>query len=1376
VARRQGFRLPELKAAVRTGDTTARERQALLRNPPHVLITTPESLHLILTSQARDTLRTVQWCIVDEIHALCANKRGVFLSLLLERLEELTPASFIRIGLSATQRPLEEVARYLGGRSGAGPDGEWSPRPVNIVDAGLRKQLDLQVLTPVEQFGPLPERSIWPSIYRTLYDQIRSHRSTIVFANNRRTVERITTQLNELAEVAESNESPVDDDQADLTESSLQPSRNRCLQADVNGQLARAHHGSIALEVRQQTEQALKEGRLPAVVATASLELGIDMGAVDLVCQVESPGSVSRALQRVGRAGHLVGQGSKGRLVAKTLPDLLEQAVLAREMAAGRVEAMRVPTNCLDVLAQQIVAMVAMESWKVPDLYAVIRRAYPFRELSPALFESVLEMVSGRFPSDSFRDLRPRISWDRVHNQLHPLPGSRQLAVVNGGTIPDTGQFAAYIAGQSTRIGELDEEFVYERRIGDTFVLGTTAWRIEDIGDDRVQVSRVEGMPAMMPFWRGEDVGRTPDLGLAIGAFLRELVERLPSPDVLDWLQRECHLHNFAARNLLRYVRRQVEQAACVPTDRTLLVEAFRDQVGDWHVAVLSPFGSRFNLTLRLAIEGLCRRRYGYAPQCLHHDDGLLMRVADMDEPPLDLLESLAAEDVEPLVLAEIDDSALFAVRFRQNAARALLMPRARPDRRAPLWLQRLKGRTLLQLARQHPSFPIVIETYRECLHDHLDVDRLRSLLREIAAGSVEVVRRRGETPSPFASSLLFGFTAAFMYENDRVEADSGSASEIDKDLLEQLLKPESCEHLLDPRAIHQVERRLRGVGLPPRTPDELAEWLRQLGDLSSSELEQFGSGFIGELQSQGRVQQVTLHGVAEPQRWILTEEAPLYHAAFHDLDQESRGRILRRFLQTHALVGLDDVLQRYPFDKEWAEAQIENWVEQGMLVSITGSSEENSRFSLPSNLQQVQRASLALQRREILSCSAHQFADFLLRWQYRHPTAQQAGPEGLRSILHRLEGLALPAELWEQAVLPTRLKEYQARWLDELIQGGEWVWIACSNEDRGPGEVAFFNRASLSARAGPLQGSELPAEVQAVYEDLRQHGASFLLETAQRTGLTPARVRRSVWQLVRGGLVTNDRYDVVRRGESVEDVNERGVGSQARPSRRRRLATMYPEGRWSLIQQGTADLHAQAIHHANLLLERYGVVTREIAALQGGQVPWRVTYEVLSRMEWAGDVRRGWFVEGLSGAQFALPEAAAQLGRQAPQGDGSEPTILIHSLDPANLFGPGAPLPSPIARRPGNWLVIRSGRPVLGVEAHGKRLLSMPQANQMELKSAVAQLRDLLRTGHGIHLRGKVMVEEWDGRPIMASEGKELLEAAGFVRDYQGMTLYAGW
>jgi ATP-dependent Lhr-like helicase len=1385
VARRDGQDLPTLDAMVRTGDTPQSVRQRLARRPPDILITTPESLNLILTSRARDTLRNVSHVIVDEIHALCPNKRGVFLALLLERLQAIQRggSSFVRIGLSATQRPLDEVARYLAGAT-ADADGGLVPRPVKIVDTGIRKELDLQVISPVPQFGPLPEKSVWPSIYRLLAELIRENRSTLIFTNDRRSAERITAFLNE--------EEPG---------------------------LARAHHGSVSLEMRHEVESSLKEGHLPAVVATASLELGIDMGAVDLVCQIASPGNVARALQRVGRAGHLVGQKSKGRLIPRTQGDLLEQAVLASEMAAGRVEAIRVPINCLDVLAQQLVAMAAMDDWAVQSLFACVRGAYPYRDLTPEAFETTLEMISGRYSlreedapagelgeavekgvaRSKMQALQPRVSWDRIHNRVIALPGSQSLALINGGTIPDTGQYAAY-AGQDTRIGELDEEFIFETRIGDTFMLGTNAWRLESIEADRVFVSPAEGAPAMMPFWRGETTGRSYDLSCAIGAFNRELTARRDDPDKLDWLRRNYFVDEAAARNLFYHAARQIAVTGFLPTERAFLVESSRDQLGDWQVLLLCPLGSRLNLTLRFAVEARLRQRLGYRPQCLHHDDGIMIRLTDADEPILDVLAGITPDNVEALVLDELADSALFALRFRQNAARALLMPRGKAGRRSPLWLQRMRGRDLLQVARRHADFPIVVETFRECLHDHLDIPRLRNLLAEIQTGQVEVRTRRTESPSPFASALTFAFTWSKMYQYDAVEPEGSGAGALDRKLLEQLIEPQQHGHLLDPRAIARVERRLRGIGRPPRCLAEMSEWLRRLGDLSESELEGPMAAFLSELEADGRACRLELPQSREPVRRVAAETAEQYRKAFGLVEcaseeaQDAGQKILARFLETHALVGLAEILDRYPFEEQWAKRQLDQWTRAGRVVAVNrAESAETVQWSAPDNLDQVQRSSLAVLRREIVSCPAPQFVDFLLRWQGAHPADRKDGAEAVADAMECLQGLPLAAPVWEQSVLPARVRAYQARWLDEWIAGGAGVW-ASRGDGEGAMQVAFIPRELLPRLAAP-QGADAPASEEAgrLVNCLRTRGACFLTDLATETGLSLTTARAALWQLARRGLVTNDRYDVVRQGEpdAVPAASETNAALSSTILRgpsmrgmRRAAAARVPEGRWSLLAWGHPRPEDLAVTQAETLLQRYGVVARELAVLDPWMSPWRVLYEVLSRMELAGAVRRGYFVEGLSGAQFALPEAATRLQEVQLPSTASAPVVLLHSMDPANLYGSGAPFDialldggtRPLQRRPSNWLALRAGWPILLVEQQGKKLTALPSASREDVAAAVACLPGIPGASRNTATRHKLTVEEWNGQPVTTTEGRELLESVGFVRDYQGMTLYAAW
>lgn len=1374
-----GEKLPDITIGLRTGDTSTSERQKQLRKPPHVLITTPESLHLLLTSQGHTMLKTVRWCIIDEIHVLCPNKRGVFLSILLERLQEVIgEREMIRIGLSATQRPLEKVASFLGGYRYSESHG-FEPRPVNLVDAGQRKKLDLQVVSPVERFGPLPEKTIWPSIYRYLYDQITQHRSTLIFANNRRAVERITAAINELHD-----------------------EQTASIEGSPGTQLARAHHGSVSLEMRRQTEQQLKEGKLRCVVSTASLELGIDMGSIDLVCQVESSGNIARSLQRVGRAGHLVGSHSKGRLIPKSLPDLLEQTALAKAMVHGEVEHLHVPRGCLDMVAQQVIAMVAMKSWAVPELYALFRQAYPLHELTPEAFESVLEMVSGRFPAEAFQELKSRITWDRIHNRLHALPGSRQLALVNGGTIPDTGQYAVYISGTTSRIGELDEEFVFERRINDVFTLGTSNWRIESIESDRVIVTRAEGTASIMPFWRGEKIGRSYELGVEIGNLLQELQHRMAENQkhARTWLEQTYQLDTTAADNLMMFLKKQIESAGVIPGHQTILCEAFRDQIGDWFLVILSSLGNRFHLTLRFALEAVWHQQFGYQPHCLHHDDGLLIRLTDHEQPPVDILHKLDVSKVQDHVLQSLSNSALFAIRFRHNAARALMLPVSSPQKRAPLWLQRLKSKNLLQIARAYPRFPIVLETFRECLHDHLAIDQLIEVLQSIKEGKRQVVSRRAETPSPFASQLLFSFTAAYLYEYDSVgHQQFKGTTAVDQTVLDQLLAPGEYRHLLDPQAITLVDKRLQGTGLLPRTLEEFAEWIRKLGDMRDEEIPPECNAFLNELYADKRISRFPFNGTSDA-RWIHHEYFESYQALLRLMQQKdveestilSAMSVVHRFIKSHALVGIDDVMARYPLPRKLLEDRLERWSKEGKLVAVEPSEDlPTLLYSLPQNLESVQRSSLAIRRREIPTVSREVFAQFLLHWQCRTSDTQQGGPEGLSACLHRLMGITLPRELWERVIFPSRVNNYQSRWLDDLIMSGEWCWIAQPvQEQEGNARcemIRFIRREDLQFYRPPFEGEPALAEDETLlYNMLQTRGAMFLTDLAQSLKRQPSRIKQGLWSLADRGIVTNDRYDVLRNID--QDLNQ-AAGTHRRASLRalRSHQLAGQEGRWSLIPWGQCETETRAIYQVQLLLERYGVVSRDLSLLDETLMPWRVHYEILCRLELTGEVRRGHFVDGLAGAQFALPSAVEQLTRMH-QVQPPSVMILLHAYDPANVYGPSLPLGWPLAktnassvnipwsRRKNNWLILKAGRVILAIENQGRKLWPAPDATSEDLLAAIQLLPDVIRSGHGIDIRAKLVVDEWNGTPIQQSAAKELLAASGFVNDYPAMSWYAAW
>ncbi len=1354
-----GIDLPALSVGVRTGDSTPAERQRLVRKPPDILITTPESLHLMLTSRARTTLDRVSYVVVDEIHALAGVKRGVFLSLLLERLQALQQRQFQRIGLSATQRPLEEVARYLGGYR-RDEDGRFVPRPVTIVDAGRRKDLDLEVSLPaLEQVPGTAPVSVWPAIENRLEKLIAEHRSTIVFANNRRVAERLTARLNEVR----------DADETAGTDS------------------VHSHHGSLSLERRRSTEDLLKSGDLKAVVATASLELGIDMGAVELVCQVESPGSISRGLQRVGRAGHLVGQTSKGRLIAKTPMDLLESAALAHAMLEDRIEALRVPINCLEVLAQQVVACVAAGSWQATELFDLARQAYPYRNLSAAAFESVLELISGRYELGSFRDLRPRVSWDRIHNRLDPLPGTAALAITGGGTIPDTGQFPVYLGDGGPRLGELDEEFVLERRVGESFVLGASTWSIDAIEPHRVLVSHAAGRTALLPFWRGESAHRTAELGAVIGSLCHQIGNRLEDPDLLGWLCREYALDAPSAQALVSLMARQYHHAGAAPDERTVLIETFRDPAGELGLAVLTTLGGKVHHALKLLLQASLRRRLGISVTALHGDDGVLIRLPGGDQPPRDLFGGLSSKEIDRVIREEVGESALFGLRFRQNAGRALLLPRPQPGRRTPLWLQRLRSKDLLQAVRQFPDFPIVVETYRECLDEDLDLPELRRLIERVESGDVRVVERWGEQPSPFTSGLVFEFSSRFLYEWDEPKQPLAGdrQNETSADLLESLLAGGiDGEAGLDERALGRLNDRLRYAGKPPRSAGEMFERLRALGDLSGDELSGPMPEFLNELASSGRAALVALAGDETRARWICAEELLLYQLAFplkRDMepDEQARRTIVSRYLRTHALVGRAELLQRYPVSGVEAEELLESWVAEGLAVRLEGTAfaAREGMWADPTNLADARRLTLAIRRKEAVAVAPEIYSWYLLRHHFLDPATQLDGAEAVTQVLERLEGFAGSPGVWELELLPRRVSGYQPAWLDSALGTGGWCWRACG--EPSDMKVAIFRRDFAGTWPVQPETEESP-ESAATLAALRDRGACFSDELATQTGLDPSRVRLTLSGLMSRGLVTNDRFDPLRaQGSATQETLIRASSQAAgRRGRMRRRASLQPEGRWALqrVQTGQ-DPESSLLAWITTLLDRHGVLCRETAALDPWAPPWRELYLALDQAETRGEVRRGYFVEGLSGVQYAWSETAEELARlAAARATGKEGFVLISSLDPGNLYGVGAPFDVPLleggtatmSRVPSSYLVLRGGRPLLIIELYGKRLTGLASASQDEIRQSLGLLTSTC------HSRRRILrVETYNQEPVLNSPAAAWLASHGFVRDPPGMVLY---
>lgn len=1322
------LRMPTV--GMRTGDTDARTRRTLVRHPPDILITTPESLYLMCTSAARDTLRGVEHVIVDEIHAMAGTKRGAHLALTLERLDELCAAPPQRIGLSATQRPLEEVARFLGGYDDAG-----TPRPVTIVDAGVRKPLQIDVVVPVEDMGAIssrefvpaavpgtPElRSIWPSIHPVVLDLIESHRSTIVFVNARRMAERLAAKLNELAD-ARAEEAFIANGGDPFDGSGIgragpdgtSPGGTAPVGIEVaRPPLVRAHHGSLSREQRLLIEDELKSGRLKAIVATSSLELGIDMGAVDLVVQIESPGAVSRGLQRVGRAGHQVGEPSKGTFLPKHRNDLLETAVVVQRMSDGEIEQTRYPRNPLDVLAQQIVAMSALDDWPVQRLLTIVRRAANFHDLTNDVFVATLDLLAGRYPSEEFAELRPRIVWDRVGDVIRGRAGAQRLAVTSGGTIPDRGLFGVFTP-EGTRIGELDEEMVYESRPGETFLLGASTWRIEDITFERVIASPAPGQPGKMPFWHGDGPGRPIELGRALGAFVREM-RALPEDAAMQRLRDRHCLDELAAANVLAYLDDQADATGVVPDDRTIVIERFRDEIGDWRVCIHTPFGSRVHAPWAIAIRERLRELWDIDPEMMWSDDGIVVRLAEaVDQFPVEAL-SIDPSDIDELVISHLPSTSLFASRFRECAARALLLPRRRPGQRTPLWQQRQRAADLLAVASKYPTFPMLLETTRECCNDVFDLPALRSVLADIGSRRVRVVPVDTAKASPMAQSLLFGWIAVYMYENDAPIAERRAAAlGLDRDLLRELLGAEELRELLDAQVLADVEaERQRLVeNRFARSADEVHDLVRELGPMTSDQIAarsvEDPSGWLVALLAERRIIDVQ---IGDESQFAASEDAarvrdglgtaipPGLPVAFTDPVLDPLGDLLVRYGRTHAPFTTAEAAQRFGAPTTRVEATLERLLNDGRLLRGEfrpgGTTQE---WCDPEVLQQLRRRSLSVLRREIEPVGAEAYARFLPAWQ--GITNPRRGLDALVETIAVLQGAPLVASSLDGDVLASRVVDYRPSDLDAMCTAGEIVWIGAGSAGAADGRLRLYFRdqvAALAPRldnfpgAGRIGGpststaSAQPAGVHdttsepewdgihlALITRLHDRGASFwadLVRAANEAGLPydDASVLAALWDLVWAGVVTNDSLAPLRavlggarasgRGSSGRAASGRAnVGrGRPRPGRLSRLGPPAGTGRWSLVSSliGRTPTATEAAHaQAGQLLERYGVLTRETALGEGISGGFAGVYPVLNELEARGQIRRGYFVAGLGAAQFALPGAVDRLRAERDEHD----------------------------------------------------------------------------------------------------------------------------
>ncbi|UOE44776.1 ATP-dependent helicase [Agromyces larvae] len=1406
VSERLGVEPPHVSVGVRSGDTPAGDRRALLRTPPDILITTPESLFLMLTSQARETLRTVETVIVDEIHAVAATKRGAHLALSLERLDALLLKPAQRIGLSATVRPVEEVARFL-----------CASAPVEIVAPPSEKRFDLRVVVPVEDMAQLPANddatgSIWPHVEEAILDQVLAHRSSIVFANSRRLAERLTARLNELSLEASERDALL------VAATGSGPPAAVMAQSGATAGappvLARAHHGSVSKEQRAEIEDDLKSGRLRCVVATSSLELGIDMGAVDLVVQVESPPSVSSGLQRLGRAGHQVGEVSRGVIFPKQRADLVHAAVTSERMLSGAIETMRVPANPLDILAQQTIAAAAIEPLDVDGWFDAVRRAAPFASLPRSAYEATLDLLAGRYPSDRFGELRPRVVWDREAGTLVGRPGAQRLAVTSGGTIPDRGMFGVFLVGDEAggrRVGELDEEMVYESRVGDVFALGATSWRIQEITFDRVNVVPAFGQPGRVPFWKGDGLGRPAELGRALGGFMRE-VSSAGEADARARIA-AAGLDQYAAANLLTFLADQRRATGHVPSDRTLVVERTRDELGDWRVILHSPFGMPVHAPWALAVAARVRERHGVDGAAVAADDGIIVRIPDtgVDPPGADLFV-FDADELEQLVTDEVGGSALFASRFRECAARALLLPNYQPGRRSPLWQQRQRAAQLLEVASAFPTFPIILETVREVLQDVYDVPALTELARDVAARRVRLVETTTDTPSPFASSLLFGYVGAFMYEGDSPLAERRAAAlAIDSALLGELLGRVELRELLDPGVIEQTERELQrladdrrahgveGVAdllrvLGPLTDDEVAARVDADTDASAAAAELVAARRAVRLTFAGREHVAAVEDVGRLRDALGVPVPPGVAVAFAEQVGDPLGDLVGRYARTHGPFGVDDVAARFGIGAAVAKAALRRLADERRVVE--GEFRPNgtgTEWCDAEVLRRLRRRSLAALRHEVEPVPQRALARFLPEWQ--HVGSRLRGIDGVLAAIEQLEGARLPASAWESLVLPARVSDYSPAMLDELMATGEVVWAGAGALAGDDGWVTLHLAESAPLTLEPALEFETTPLQREVLVALGSGGAYFFRQLADAVGgfgeldspVADDELVEALWGLAWAGLVTNDTFAPLRAlvagGRSAHKAPRQTPRSRMlrgrslpRPSMPSRTGPPSVAGRWSILPVPDDDATRRAHALGEMMLDRYGVVTRGTAVAEGVIGGFALVYRTLRGFEESGRARRGYFVDRLGAAQFAGTGAVDRLRGYADRDDRpstDEPKVVVlAATDPANAYGAALPWPDPpgesshrAARKAGALVALVDGELVGYVERGGKTMLAYVDDERV-LRAAADAIAGLVRGGR---IR-RLAVESVNGAFVIGTPLGRALAAAGFAETPKGL------
>lgn len=1389
-SQKDAVKSPEIKVAVRTGDTPSHVRQSMLRNPPHILITTPESLYLMLTSErGRELFRHVQYVIVDEIHAISNNKRGVHLSLSLERLMPLCESEPVRIGLSATQKPLHRIAAFLGGQTFSAAAHKPTPRPVNIINCGQRKQLDLKVVTPVASFDDLPDASVWEPVYQMLYEFIRAHQTTLVFASMRAQTEKIARRLNEI---------------------------HREITGNSDAELALAHHGSISREVRYDIEIRLKGGRIPAVIATASLELGIDIGSIDLVVQLEAPKSISGALQRVGRSGHLLSATSKGRIIVLYPSDLDDAVTVARCMHTADIEETKIPQNALDVLAQQIVAEVAVKNWDYDELYRLVRQSYCYRNLSPPVFKNVIEMLTGRFADNLLQALQPRIAWDRVNNRLIQRRGSRMAAVLNGGTIPDRGYFGVYLKDSNVRLGEVEEEFVFESRVGETFFLGNSEWRIDSILQSRIIVTAVAAIKPRAPFWMGDTLFRDYFTSKKIGRFRQKLIEKIDQGKAREWLIKNYFTDIHTAENLVRYFQRQREHFKKMPTDNQFVMESSVNADGEPLIVLHAPVGARVNggwaIALAAALERHCHTKIQYS----FDDDGVLIRLPEMTEtPPLDKLLRLSAAEIEQYLVSALPQSPMFAVQFRYNAARCLLLPRSQPKKRIPLWLQRLKAADLLQAIREYDDFPIIIETFRDCLQDVFDLPTLKKIIKRVNAGRIQIHFAETSYPSPMAAHILYKFVATYLYEKDKTRQPE-NISGISSQFLAEIVDHEKIAAIITPELVRQAENRWQHLAVEYKasSAEDLFHIIETLGPMDESELRKRCKGdpqlWLNQLKTADRIHCMEQkHNGQTFTFWTISDTIP---GTAEPAEPETIVQRVQRYLSFRGPVNLHRLQSDLNLPQSYVHDALKTLHRQKKVVYgdlIGGQTEKH--WCDRQNLMQLYRMAIASRRVVQTPANRKTFNHFLFEW-HRVNKPGQLLPE----LIQQYRGLNFPMHFWEREILISRFRgANQTLWvkkideLNNLISNGEIIVLSRKSQEagrryiqlrlRGDGYV-FSGLEALLDNAGQLSKS-----AECVHRFLKENGSSYLRDLKMGTGLTHYQLRQALQELADRSLAGCENYQsflLILQSPHQQSSNhppmEGGRHLKTPDKEQRRLTrsairkmaheqTAIQDGRWFLttsfaIMGKALGEPQRATAQARLLLQRYGILVKEFYRREHELLPWYKIFQALKRLEWQGEIRRGYFVEGLSGVQFALPEAIDLLERiHAGQFSADNLPVLLSSMDPALPYGgavdwnmvnsQGTPLR--IVRSPGNHIAFVDGRPVFYSENRFQRLVIVDDVIADHLESIAGYIQDWLKLPSRLRPKNRIEIYRINDQAAAMHKSAGVFRKIGFEKEGKRLVLW---